>query len=174
MLYSLVDSRTCAAMALLAAVVPAGCTPAPTRPAAERHDHDHKHGHKHDDDHDHGDHDHPATLAGGVDGVAKAVAGLREHLAADAHEKLDKAVHRLGHLLEDLQGLVNDSGLAADAKSAATKALDELFECIGTLDESLHADRGTGESPAAVHASIAKRVDDAVGALRAATQKEGQ
>lgn len=169
MLCSLVDSRTCAAMALLAAVALAGCTPAPTRPAAAHHDHDHKHGHKHDDGHDH-----PATLAGGVEAVAKAVAGLREHLAADAHEKLDKAVHRLGHLLEDLQGLVDASGLAGDAKSAATKALDELFECIGKLDESLHADRGTGESPAAVHASIAQRVDDAVAALRAATPKEGQ
>ena len=74
----------------------------------------------------------------------------------------------LGHLMEDVQGLVDESGLEADAKAAATKALDELFECFGTLDESLHADRGTGESPAAVHASVAKRVDAAIAALRAA------
>lgn len=176
---SIVFVKSPSTAAIIAGLALCGCNDAPVRPAptaakpaAVGHDHDHGDDHDHDHapakDHDHGGHAHPGTLAEGVDALAEVAAGLKDHLAADAREAADDAVHGLGHLLEDVQGLVNESALADDAKAAATKALDDLFESFGKLDEALHAEPGKGDSPADVHASIAKRVEDAIAALRAA------
>jgi len=176
-----------------------GCTPAPptppaaaTKPAAhDDHDHDHPapapkqpadagkdaaatavaKPAADDHDHDHHDHDHPKTLAEGVAALGKAAAAVKDHLAADARDKADDAVHELGHLLEDVQGLVGTSDLAADAKKAATAAVDDLFDCFDKLDTALHAEPGTGDSPAEVHASLAERVEAAIKALTGAVAK---
>ena len=124
-------------------------------------------------DHDHEEHAPPATLAEGVSRLTEATAEVKKHVSSDTPAKADDAVHELGHLLEDLQGLVGKSTLAAEGKASATKALDDLFECFGKLDEALHAEPGKGESVADVHASMAKRVDAAVAAFRdAVTPKQ--
>lgn len=162
-----------AAAASLVGLVVSGCAPAPTQPPAgeaAKHDHDHHHddAHDHAHDHDRDGHAHADTLAGGVANLAKAATSLEGHLAADARDAADVAVHELGHLLEDLQELVRKSGLTDEAKATATKALDDLFECFGKLDTALHAEPGTGDSPKEVHGSIAKRVEEAVGSLRTA------
>lgn len=150
--------------ALACALVPlGGCAPAARKapPAAAKHD-DHDH-----DDHAHADHAHPETLAAGVTELAAAVAGLKEKIAGD-RGAADTAVHDIGHLLEDVRGLLPKAGLAAEAQAAAGKALDELEECFGKLDEALHAAEGAGDSPADVHASIGERVEKALAALREA------
>lgn len=177
--------RPCIAAAICAAIGLAGCSRAPEAPRSAGskpavpaghdddhggHDHaaaDHDHG-EHDHDHDHGDHEHPRTLSEGVKNLAALAASVKQHLAAESRDEADEAVHGLGHLLEDLQGLVRTSDLAAEAQAAATKALDELFECFATLDAALHAEPGTGDAPADVHASIAKRIEAAIGALESA------
>lgn len=148
---------------------PADTAKAAAKPAAD--DHDHDDAAKKDADHDHADHDHPKTLAEGVAALGKAAAAVKDHLAADARDKADDAVHDLGHLLEDVQGLVGTSDLAADAKKAATAALDDLFDCFDKLDTALHAEPGKGDSPAEVHASLAERVEAAIKALTDATAK---
>lgn len=131
----------------------------------DHHDHDdHAHGH-HDHDRDHADHDHPDTVAEGVAELRAICARVKEHLAADDRDAADDSVHGLGHQLEDLQGLVRTSGLAADAKKAATKAIDDLFDCFDKLDTALHAKPGESTSAAEVHASIAARVEAAIKAL---------
>lgn len=123
--------------------------------------------HDHDHDHDHGhDHDHPETLAAGVAELEKALTDVKRHLAADAKEKADDVVHDIGHLVEDLQGLVAKASLPAAAQAAAKKSLDELFECFDTLDTALHAKEGDGEPPAKVHESLAERIAAAVRALK--------
>lgn len=156
---------------------PAAKPPTPAAPAHaddDDHDHDHAdhddHGHAdHDDhghaDHGHADHDHPDTVSEGVAGLRSIAARVKDRLAADDRDAADEAVHGLGHQLEDLQGLVRTSSLAADAKAAATKALDDLFECFDQLDMALHAKPGESSSPAEVHASIAARVEQAIEAL---------
>lgn len=182
--------RPLAATAIGAALVLAGCSRAPDAPpaagskpaaphahdhAAAEHDHsDHDHDHKHDEEHhhDHGDHAHPQTLREGVEQLASLAAAVKRHLAADARDDADDAVHGLGHMLEDLQGLVRTSALAAGTKATATKALDDLFECFDTLDVALHAEPGTGDSPAEVHASVGKRIEAAIGALEAAVKQK--
>ena len=148
-------------------VILAGCsrTPAPAPVAAHGSHDDHDH-----DGHDHGDHDHdhPTTLAGGIAALAKAAAAVKDHLAADAADDADDAVHELGHLLEDLQGFVRTEGLPAEAKAVATQAIDELFECFDKLDTALHAEPGNGDPPKEVHASVAGRIEAAIGSLRGA------
>ena len=101
-----------------------GCAPAPApvKPAASQgqkatHD-DHHHGHGHED------HAHPETLAAGLaelEGIATAV---KTHLDAGARDKADKAVHMVGHLVEDLRGLLPKENLSAEAQAAAGKALE--------------------------------------------------
>lgn len=146
--------------------VASGCGPAPepavTSPPAAVQGHDHEHHHAHDSH----DHEEPGTLAAGIAELASALAAVKAHLAADARAEADDAVHAVGHLLEDLQGLVRTSNLAEDATKAANAALDELFECFGELDSALHGEPGQGPSPAEAHASIAARVDEAIEALR--------
>lgn len=182
------DRRPLAAAVLGAAVLLAGCSRPPDAPPAagskpaapgahdhghdHGHDHNHDHGHDHDDHHghDHGAHAQPRTLREGVERLVSLAAEVKRHLAADARDEADDAVHGLGHALEDLQGLVRTSDLAVATKAAATKALDDLFECFDSLDTALHAEPGKGDPPAEVHASVAKRIEAAIGALEAAVK----
>lgn len=155
------------AVPLAALWLAAGCSPPPavkTAPVAAP-DHDHHDDHHHDD---HDEHAHPTTLAEGVAALEKAAATVKDRLAAGAREEADDSVHALGHLLEDVQGLVRKSDLSDAAKVAATEALDELFNTFDTLDTALHAEPGEGAAPADVHASVAPRIKDAIEVLRGA------
>ena len=128
---------------------------APATPADGKHDHD-----------DHADHEHPQTLAAGVAELETTLESLGKHLAGDAKDEADDAVHAVGHLLEDLEGLVAKSSLEADAKAAVSKAIAELYECFDKLDVAFHAAEGESEPPAKVHASLAERIAAAVKALK--------
>lgn len=147
----------------------AGCEPAasPTvKPPAEAtaqqaaHDHDHDHGHE--------EHDHPETLAEGIAQLAEAAAAVEKHLASGATDAADEVVHGVGHIIEDIQGLLPKENLTAEAKAAAAKALDEVFECFDKLDTALHAPAGKGEPPAEVHAGVKDRIAAALKALKEA------
>lgn len=135
-----------------------GCSPAapparpgaaarPTRPAAD-HDHDDDHDHDHDHaaekgpkkgDHDDHDHDHPETLAAGVAELAKMWGGIKTALKGGKLDEADDLVHEVGHLLEDLPGLVAKTKPAESAAEAGKKAIDEIFACFETIDTAVHA-----------------------------------
>jgi hypothetical protein len=152
---------------LLAITAGAGCTPPAAPPAAARaHAHAEHADHGHDHGHGHEEHKSPDSLAEGVERLAKIAADVKADLAAGATERADTAVHSVGHLLEDLQGLLPKEKLSAAAAATATKALDELYECFDRLDTALHAPEGTAESPAEVHASLAERIDAAIRVLK--------
>lgn len=122
-------------------------------------------GHHH---HDHGDHAHPQSLAEGVAEVEQVAARVQDRLAAGDREAADDAVHGMGHVLDDVQGLLDAAQLPAEAAAAARTALDGLFDCFDKLDTALHAEPGSGPTPAEVHASVATRIQDSLQALRAA------
>jgi len=162
-------------VAVLACLITTGCSSSspPAGPTAGKapaaHDHaDHAdHGHDHDEhEHDEHEHDHPESFAAGVVQLQATVAAVRKHLAAGAADAADDAVHALGHVIEDVQGLLSKENLGAEAKATAAKALDELFECFDTLDTALHAPEGKAKPPAEVHASLAERIDGAITALQ--------
>ena len=149
-------------VSVIAALALTGCEPA-APPAAKTAQ---KAAHGHDHDHDHADHDHPETLAAGVAQLAEAAAAVEKHLASGATDKADEVVHGVGHIIEDIQGLLPKENLSADAKAAAAKALDEVFECFDKLDTALHAPAGKGEPPAEVHAGLKSRIDAAIKSLK--------
>jgi hypothetical protein len=123
-------------------------------------------GHDHHDHHGHSDHKHPETLAEAVGELESLLESVGEHLTAGARDAADSAVHAVGHLLEDMEGLIQTSPLVDDAKAAARKAVEELYECFDTLDTALHAKEGEGDSPADVHASLGERVKAALETLK--------
>ena len=152
---------------LLACWLAAGCSPTqkPSGPAAKsaataEGDHDH--------DHDHAaEHDHPKTLAAGVAELEALTLEVADKLAGYAQEAADDAVHAAAHLIDDVRDLLAKETITADAKEAATKAIDELFDCYDKLDVALHAGAKQGaETVAEVHASIATRVQEAIKALK--------
>lgn len=147
-----------------------GCDPtaAPPRPpAASAHgDHDKDAAHGHDHGHSHGDHKPPETFAAGVAALESLVTDIGAKLAGGEADAADDAVHGLGHVLDDLQGLLGKSTLAYDARKVAAKAIDDLFECFDELDTALHAAPGKADPPAEVHARLKDRIEAAVKALK--------
>jgi len=140
--------RFIAATPAAIAAVTAGCTqsPPPTpapRPAAVAHadDHDHGHGHGHGNatgkagDHDH---DHPRTLAAGVAEVKTLWGQVRDALGKGDRDKADEHVHEVGHLLEDVEGLL--ATLPEESSGIGKKALAEIFDCFDSLDAAFHGD----------------------------------
>lgn len=147
----------------------AGCEPAPAPPPrAQQAAHDHAghadHGHA---DHGHaaeGGHKHPETLAAGLAELETTWTEVKSALAAGEHEKADDRVHMVGHLLEDLEGLLAKAKPAAEAEAAAKKALEEIFSCFDTLDAAVH------EGPEAIKKvdveSLGGRIGEAVKTLK--------
>jgi hypothetical protein len=146
------DGVVAAAAALVLYAV-TGCSPAPSPPVAVRpaatHDHDHDHGHGHDvqakvkdahDDHDHDDHghEHPETLTAAVAGLEKMWGQVHAALKSGERDEADEQVHSVGHLLEDLQGLLAKENPSAEAAAAGKQAIDDVFSCFDTIDAALH------------------------------------
>ncbi len=151
-----------------------GCAPAGPPAAAVTatqagHDHDEHDDHEHDDhDHDHDDHDdheHPVTVAGGLDELEDVCRRVKESLAAGDLDKADDSVHMVGHLVEDLQKLVAESKPDADAAAAATKALDEIFDCFDAMDTALHSTDAEAARKLD-YAAYAPRIEAAIETLR--------
>lgn len=151
-------------LAFAAALAAAGCS----RPAAPPSRAADKAAAGHDHDHGHEEHDHPESLAAGIAQVKRAAADVKAHLANGANEAADDVVHGMGHLVEDIDGLLSKEKLSDAGKAAVKKSLAELFDCFDKLDTALHAPPGQGDSPAEVHASLSQRIEDAIKALEAA------
>lgn len=132
---------------LAVGITAAGCAPAKapqakTASATAAHDgHNHAHDddHAHDHDHDHGEHAAHDTLAGALAELEKICATVKEELGKKNLDEADGHVHMVGHLLDDMHRLVDSGKLADDAKAAAQKALDEVFDCFDKLDTALHS-----------------------------------
>lgn len=99
-------------------------------PVARAHDHDH--------DHDEHEHEHPRTLTAGVVEIQKLWGRIREAIAKGDRDKADEHVHEVGHLLEDLEGLV--AAVPEDAREAGKAAVAEIFDCFDSLDTAFHGD----------------------------------
>lgn len=146
-------------MATVVVVAAAGCgepaTPPPPgpRPAAVRpadHDHDHDHaaaGHEHQ---------HPESLAEAVTELKALVEKVRTALAAGDKDKADGPVHAVGHLLEDMQGLVGKAKLPAEREAAVKQALEQIFDAFDTLDTAIHGDGKEAVEFAPVEETITK------------------
>jgi hypothetical protein len=133
-----------AAAILTVGVMLAGCAepppPVAPRPAAAARAHDHDEAH----DHDHGkagskadhDHEHPQTLAAGVAEIQSLWGKVRMAMGKGDRDQADEHVHEVGHLLEDLEGLL--AAVPEDAREGGKKAMEEIFACFDSLDTAFH------------------------------------
>lgn len=108
--------------------------------------------------HDHAaaDHDHalPASFADGVARLEKLSKGLADTMS-------DEGVHEIGHLLEEVREAAKTlTSTTADDASAISKALDELEECFGKVDEAFHSGDAKAD-PKEVLESVMDRVEAA-------------
>ncbi|MFZ4734073.1 MAG: hypothetical protein ACOYK7_16165 [Pirellulales bacterium] len=115
-----------------------GPRPAPAPTAAVAHDHDHDHAKPAGAAHE--GHEHPETLAAAVTELKGLVEKVREALAAGDREKADGPVHAVGHLLEDMEGLVAKAKLPAERETAVKQAVEEIFQAFDALDTAIHGD----------------------------------
>ncbi|NDC63477.1 MAG: hypothetical protein EBZ59_05705 [Planctomycetia bacterium] len=155
--------------AVAACLVVVGCSPASQPPvvAVERdHAHDHDHDHDHDHEHDGDEHGHPETLAAAVAELETLCNRTRDALAAGDLEKADGPVHMVGHLLEDMTTLAAAARPGdAEAGAAASKAIEDIFECFDAIDTAIHA--ADGRAAAGVdYAAHAPRIEAAIAKLR--------
>lgn len=101
------------------------------------HDHDHDDGHAHE--HGHDDYKSPTTVAAGLAELEKICGGVKEELAEGDRDEADAKVHMVGHLIDDLHGLVADAKPSPEVLAGAKKALDDIFDCFDKMDTALHA-----------------------------------
>jgi hypothetical protein len=124
-----------AGLVIVGALV-AGCSepppPAAPRPAAVARAHDDDH------DHGHGDHEHPRTLAAGVAEIQSLWGKVRTAMGKGDRDTADEHVHEVGHLLEDLEGLL--AAVPEEAREGGKKAMEEIFDCFDTLDTAFHGE----------------------------------
>lgn len=133
----------------------------------QAHDHDHDRGEAHEehkDDHDHAaeddHHKHPESYAEAVEQLEALHAAVKSAFSAGDTAKADGPVHAVGHLLKEVPALGKKAALAAADQAAIEKAVDDLFECFGQIDQQLHG--GEGKS----YDEVAAQIDQAMGILQ--------
>jgi len=138
-------------------------TPKPTAANGNAQDHDHDHDHEHDHDHDH-DHDDATSqsLAEAVGEVERLRAEIEQSLAAGDLDAADGPVHKIGDVLETIPGLAEKQQLDAAALATVNKAVDELFDCFGAIDERIHH----GEPAGRTYADVSDQVRAALATLQ--------
>ena len=104
--------------------------------------------------------DEPTSFADGVAKLKSLGEDLADKLANNAGEAADDAVHDIGHLLEAVREQATKAGLT----DAATKALDELEECFGKVDEAFHSAEADADPKKALE-SVKERLEAAFKAL---------
>lgn len=162
-------SIACMALAGCNASSPPAAISASTSQAKEDHDHDHdghdhmagKHAeHKHNHEAGHAAEDEPTSYADAVKKVDVLCGAAKDAFAAKDMEKADIPVHKLGHVLEDIPELAAKESLPAEDQEAVKKAVEELFDCFGKIDDKLHGHEGK------TYDEVATRIDAALQTLR--------
>ena len=118
---------------------PPGAPPTKVAQADGEHDHDHDHGDHADHEHGHEDYESPNTIAAGMAELEKICQGVKEELAEGDRDEADAKVHMVGHLIDDLHGLVAEAKPSPEVLAGAKKALDDIFDCFDKMDTALHS-----------------------------------
>lgn len=116
-------------LGLVPACGPSTCSTPPSQPAASAGPSDHDHDHAGHADHEHAP---PGSFAEGVTRLETLSRSLAETMS-------DEGVHEIGHALEEAREAAKKLASPADDLAAITKALDDLEECFGKVDEAFHA-----------------------------------
>lgn len=116
--------------------------------------------HAHNESGDHSDHDHPQTLEDGLKELTELRNTVRDAFAADDIDTAHGPLHDVGHLLEDITGLVEKRDLSPEQKELAKQNIESLFDLFGSVDRTLHGQDGTTYSEAS------EKIDAAIAVLQ--------
>jgi hypothetical protein len=131
-----------------------GSTAASTGNTNSDHDHDH--------DHEAGEHhDHPTTLDAGLKELVALRDTVRDAFAKNDTETAHGPLHDVGHLLEDITGLVEKGGFSEEAVATARKDIETLFDSFGAVDKTMHGQEGS------TYSEVSAKIDAAIQSLHA-------
>ena len=144
-----------------------GCSPTPApkqntvveKGHADHDDHVDHADHADNDDHPDHAHEHPTTYDAAVSELEKLRMQVKTHLADGDKEKADGPVHAIGHLMGDLKDLAAKENLDETSRDSIDKASEELMDCFGQIDATLHGGEGK------TYDEVSARIDAAMTVL---------
>ena len=107
-----------------------------------------------------GGHKHATTLAGALKEIEEFRSTIKEAFAKKAPDDAHDALHEIGHVLESVTELAAPA--TDEAKKSVKTAVDELFDCFGAMDDTLHK-KSTGKT----YEEVADRIEAAMSTLNA-------
>jgi len=113
----------------------------------------------HEDDHAH--HEHPKSLDEGLKELVALRDTVRDAFANNDTETAHGPLHDVGHLLEDITGLIEKSGLSDEAVAAAKQDIETLFDSFGAVDKTMHGQEGS------TYSEVSAKIDAAIHSLQA-------
>lgn len=121
----------------------------------------------HEDDHDHEEgHDHPKTLEDGIKELVTLRDTVRDAFAKNDTETAHGPLHDVGHLLEDITGLIEKGGLSDEAVASAKQNIETLFNSFGAVDKTMHGQEGS------TYSEVSAKIDAAIQALQTLTSAD--
>jgi len=117
--------------------------------------------HDHEADHDHDDHHHPKTLDEGLKELGTLRDTVRDAFAKNDTETAHGPLHDVGHVLEDITGLLEKRGLSDEAAASAKHDIETLFDSFGAVDKTMHGQEGS------TYSEVSAKIDAAIHSLQA-------
>lgn len=102
--------------------------------------------------HSHSENDVPHDFVAAVKKIQNLNEAIKNAFAEGDLKKADPPVHEIGHILESMHSLAEQTSLSKTDQKAVDNAVESLFKSFAALDEKIHS--GSGSSYSDVEASI--------------------
>lgn len=112
--------------------------------------------------HDHGEHEHAETVGEAFHELTELYTTVKTAFAADDADTAHGPMHEVGHVLEELKELANESEMAAEAKSTVDQQVEVLMDAYGDVDNTMHGKDGSQYS------EVSDKIDAAMASLKTA------
>lgn len=112
--------------------------------------------------HDHGEHEHAETVGEAFHELTELYETVKAGFAADDKDAAHGPMHDVGHVLEELKELADESELTAEAKATVGEQVEVLMDAYGDVDNTMHGKEGSEYS------EVSGKVDAAMAALKTA------
>lgn len=112
--------------------------------------------------HDHGGHEHAETVGEAFHQLTELHTTVKTAFAADDADAAHGPLHDVGHILDELTELANESELSAEAKATVAAQVEILMDSYGDVDKTMHGKEGSEYS------EVSDKVDGAMAALKTA------
>jgi len=111
--------------------------------------------------HSHGDHKEATTMAEAIKEIDSHRIAIKDAFAKKQPEDAHDSLHEIGHVIESITALAAEHATTDESKQVVKKAVGELLDCFGAVDETLHSEKGKS------YEEVSERVDAAMASLTA-------